>query len=92
MATIKDPKITVKPVEKENTTTTPDPNMASKELFGNLQQSFVEKCKQNDELATAYRNLQMRYITDSESAKAFIKAAMLGLNLLFPNNNKGGRD
>lgn len=89
MAIIKDPEITVKPVEKENKAF---PETVNKVAFDNLQQSFIEKCKQYDELATAYKNLQVRYITDGEAAKHFVKTAMIGLELLYPTQNKGGRN
>lgn len=79
------------PVSKieENTTTS---STTSNALFENLQQSFIEKCKQYDELAAAYKNLQVKYITDGEAAKHFVKTAMLGLELLYPTQNKGGRN
>lgn len=86
MAIIKDPEITVEPVEKEKEKT------VSKVAFDNLQQSFIEKCKQYDELAAAYKNLQVKYITDAEAAKHFVKTALIGLELLYPTQNKGGRN
>lgn len=89
MAIIKDPEITVKPVEKENKAS---PETVNKVAFDNLQQSFIEKCKQYDELAVAYKNLQVRYITDGEAAKHFVKTTMIGLELLYPTQNKGGRN
>lgn len=89
MAIIKDPEITVKPVGKENKAL---PETVNKVAFDNLQQSFIEKCKQYDELAVAYKNLQVRYITDGEAAKHFVKTAMIGLELLYPTQNKGGRN
>lgn len=89
MAIIKDPEITVKPVGKENKAL---PETVNKVAFDNLQQSFIEKCKQYDELAIAYKNLQVRYITDGEAAKHFVKTAMIGLELLYPTQNKGGRN
>jgi len=83
-----EPEILINPTEKENKTV---PETVTKATFNNLQQSFVEKCKQYDELTAAYRNLQMRYITDSDAAKHFVKTAALGLELLFPTQNKGGQ-
>lgn len=63
----------------------------SRASFENLQQSYNEKCKQLEELSGAYRKLLMKSITDGEAAKHFVKTAMLGLELLFPNQNQGGQ-
>lgn len=85
----KEPEILINPTEKENKTV---PETVTKTAFNNLQQSFVEKCKQYDELTAAYRALQMRYISDSEAAKHFVKTATIGLELLFPTQNRGGHN
>ena len=74
------------PVSKteENTTT----NV----LFENLKQSYEEKCRQLEEVTAAYTRLYMKTITDGEAAKQFIKTAAIGLELLFPTQNKGGQN
>lgn len=89
MATIKNEDVTeisTEPVtskrEKANET-------ISKAQFEQLQDSYRKKCIEYDKLLGAYRALALRYTNDGEAAKQFIKTAVLGINLLFPEDKKG---
>lgn len=84
---IKEHQIPIETVKEKQPT---EDSMVPKALLENLQQSFKDKCRQYDELSIAYRNLQIKYIADSEAAKHFVKTSMLGLEILYPTrNNKG---
>ena len=82
-------EIPVSKIEENPTTSSTTPINV---LFENLKQSYEEKCRQLEEVTTAYRRLYMKTITDGEAAKHFVKTAMIGLELLYPTQNKGGQN
>lgn len=78
------PAVTELPIKKA---TEAAPNY--EELFKNLQDSFKIKCQQFDELANAYRALEMKYNASADAVMTLLDAHSVGLQLLFPP--KGGR-
>lgn len=91
MATIKNPEVTKElPVEAEVTNKKEKTDdKVSKAQFEQLQETYRMKCVDYDKLLSAYRSLAIRYTRDGEAARQFIKTALLGINLVFPEDNKG---
>lgn len=78
--------------KEEKVTKVIAPETVSKVVFDSLQQSFIEKCKQYEALFAAYKSLQIRINANGEAAKQFMRTASIGLELLFPTQDKGGQN
>jgi hypothetical protein len=90
MATIKNPEVTKElPVEEVTNKKEKTDDKVSKAQFEQLQETYRMKCLDYDKLLNAYRSLALRYTRDGEAARQFIKTALLGINLVFPEDNKG---
>ena len=62
-------------------------NTVSKAQFEQLQESYRTKCAEYNQLLEAYRALAIRYTNDGKKARHFIESAMMGIDLIFPNDN-----
>lgn len=89
MATIKNEEVVTVPAEPVTPKKEKANENISKAQFEQLQESYRKKCIEYDKLLDSYRRLALRYTYDGETARQFIKTASLGINLLFPEDNKG---